>query len=386
VEILNGAENYVPGSGKIHYRFDGGTYLEAPLSDLGGDLYEGTLPNTKPGDQPEFYFSAQGDGGTTVFAPFNAPATVYDYDVYFVDIVLEDDFETNTGWTVENVNITTGAFERANPNGTDAQPEDDHTPNGTLCYVTGDEGGSIGNDDVDGGPTRLISPTLDLSSGDVEMSFYLWFYHSDNGVFEPLEIHLSNNDGSTWTKVADLNHAPQWGFYAYNVGDYVTPTAQVKVRFTAEDNPNDSVVEALVDDFMLRRFNFDASLYADGYEMAASSGAVVNFSLDAGPAHGNRQYLLMASLTGTEPGFDLPGGTHVPLNWDAFTNLALSLLGSPLFQNFTGTLDGLGAATATFDTQGALDPLLVGETFSFVFVLNQPWNFASNAIGVDVLP
>jgi hypothetical protein len=72
----------------------------------------------------------------------------------------------------------------------------------------------------------------------------------------------------------------------------------------------------------------------------------------------------------------------MPLNWDQFTNLMLAALGSPAFQNFLGALDGSGRAQATFDTQGTVDPLLIGQTLSFAYLLSYPpaWDFTSNPV------
>jgi hypothetical protein len=388
VKIMDGGEQYVPGSGKLHYRFDpDDPYSELKLTPIGGDLFLVQLPKTQPGDLPEFYFSAQGDQGTTICSPFNAPDEVYAFDLGFTEVVMEDDFETNQGWTVENTAIITGAWERADPAGTDAQPEDDHTENGTHCYVTGRQGGSIGNDDVDGGPTRLISPTFDLSGGDASVNFYLWFYHSDNGGQQPLEIHLSNDDGSTWKKVADIEHKPSWNFYDYKVSDTLSPTGTMKIRFSASDNPNDSVVEGLVDDLKVERYILDPSLWAEAYHLSVSTGGIVDYHLDAGPDFAGQPYLLLGTLSGTVPGIMLPGGTQVPLNWDAFTTLVVSLLGTPIFQDFMGTLDPSGTATAAFDTLGPLNPALIGYSAHFAYFTGPPdWGFASNPIAVDFVP
>jgi len=386
VEIKDAAENYVPGTGTLYYRFNGGVFQTVGVTPLGGDLYEAVIPNTKPGDFPEYYFSAQGDGGTTMYSPSDAPASLYSFEVYFVEVAFEDDFETNKGWSVQSQNISTGEWERANPAGTDAQPEDDHTPSGTQCYVTGKDGGGIGDDDLDGGPTMLTSPTIDLSSGDADVNFYLWFYHSTNGTFEPLEIDVSNNNGASWTNVADISHSPSWNLRNFKVSDHVNPTAQVQVRFTAEDNPNDSVVEALVDDFTVQRTITDATLWADAYEVSAGSGGVVNFSLDAGAAKGLRSYFILGSVSGTTPGFPLPGGQTLPLNWDVFTGLVFKLANSPSLVNFQGSLDAQGLGNATMDTLGPLPPTGVGATLYFAYLLYSPYDFVSNAIGVVIVP
>ena len=55
---------------------------------------------------------------------------------------------------------------------------------------------------------------------------------------------------------------------------------------------------------------------------------------------------------------------------------------------FLGALDGSGAATATLDTLGSLNPALVGATAHFAFVLGPPpaWDYASNVIPVTFDP
>ena len=94
--------------------------------------------------RPEFYFSAEGDLGGVATNPKKAPDAVYSYEVYLKELMVYDDMETATGWKVNSIDLTDGEWERADPEATDAQPEDDHTENGTLCYVT-DASGPITN-------------------------------------------------------------------------------------------------------------------------------------------------------------------------------------------------------------------------------------------------
>ncbi len=387
VKIQDGFEQYVPGSGYLYYRFDSGhSYTAVPLTSMGGNLFEGVIPNTQPGDEPEFYFSAQGDGGTTIYAPWNAPADVYSFDVYLVEELFFEDFEADPSWSIQNQNVQTGAWEWGNPVGTSAQPEDDHTPDGVNCYVTGRLGGSAGDHDVDGGPTILTSSTLDLSSGDANINFYLWFHHTDYGTQQPLILDISNNNGSSWTRVTTITNNPGWNLYSYKVSDYVAPTSQIKIRFSATDNPNDDVVEAALDDLQVMRMNLDPGLWADGYSLSAATGGVVDISLGAGPANGNRQYLLLGSATGTSPGLPLPGGATLPIKWDILTNIIMSSLGSPVFANFTGVLSAQGDATATLDTFGPLDPATAGLTLYLAYFLKPNPFYASNYIEVTIEP
>jgi hypothetical protein len=385
IEIKPGLENYVPGSGYMYYRFDSGAaYTAVPLTELGGDQFSAVIPNTAPGDEPEFYFTAEGDGGTTIFSPPDAPNSVYSFELGFIELVMEEDFEAESGWTVSSQNLQTGEWERADPSGTTAQPEQDHTPAGTKCFVTGASGGSSGDNDVDGGPTQLISPTLDFSSGDAEISFYIWFYHTDYGTQQPLQVHVTN--GGAWQKVADVSHGGDWALFTFTLSDHVTPTADVQVRFTANDNPNDDIVEALVDDMMVQRYIYDPALWADGYSIPVSTGAVIDLSMNAGAANAAKPYLLLGSLSGTSPGFPLPGGATLPLNWDYFTDIILLLLNTAVCQNFMGSLDGTGQAVATLNAPGPLDSMLIGETAHFAFTTGSPFDFQSNAIPVTFDP
>jgi hypothetical protein len=69
-------------------------------------------------------------------------------------------------------------------------------------------------------------------------------------------VEVSNDNGATWVRVETVNFTGaenRWVQRSFRVGDYVTPTAQVRVRFGTSDSPNDSIVEAGVDHFVVRR-------------------------------------------------------------------------------------------------------------------------------------
>ena len=129
-------------------------------------------------------------------------------------------------------------------------------------------------------------------------------------------------------------------------------------------------------------------LRANGYSASAAAGAQVTYFLDISAFYAGRTYLLLGGVSGTAPGFDLKDGTHVPINWDGFTNLVLANLGPPFFQGFMGTLDINGDAQAVFDTQGPLDPSFVGLTFDFAFITEYPPGqyIASNAVELVIEP
>ena len=158
VNISAVAEEVVEGSPTLFYRYDGGAFIAQPLVDLGDGLFEGTLPPVTCSDVPEFYFAAEGTTTGLTTLPAGAPGELFDTLVGTFVVTLEDAFETDLGWTVD-AGADTGNWERADPEEVvynqgswwdpdyvTTQPEDDHTPDGTLCYVTGPLAGSGGGE------------------------------------------------------------------------------------------------------------------------------------------------------------------------------------------------------------------------------------------------
>jgi hypothetical protein len=127
-------------------------------------------------------------------------------------------------------------------------------------------------------------------------------------------------------------------------------------------------------------------LTVDIKQIKESTGGVANFTLDAQNTYAGRNYLLMGSVTGTVPGTPLPGGMVLPLNWDIFTNLGISFVNTPIFDQFMGTLDASGQASAKFDTLGPI-PGTAGIKFFFAFLLAPPpgYDFVSNYVEIEVV-
>ena len=146
-----------------------------------------------------------------------------------------------------------------------------------------------------------------------------------------------------------------------------------------------SVDRQAVEGYLADRY-IVSPLEADTSTISQGTGGKVNFTLNAGLSNANRFYLMLGSVTGTSPGTILPKGmATLPLNWDVFTNLIITFVNAPNFGNFFSMLDGSGKGTAQFDTGLPLPPATVGIYFYFAYALFPPWDFASNAVAIEVI-
>lgn len=243
------------GDISLYYRFGtSGNFTPVGMSPANG-RYRGTIPGGECGRTVQYYVTATSDGGIDVSDPLNAPDETHSYDIYTETVAFSDNFQTDQGWTVQNVDLADGAWQRGVPagDGSRGDPTSDSDGSGS-CYLTANRSG---NSDVDGGPTHLISPTLDLSDGaDYVVSYARWFSNDDRDQ-DRLTVAVSNNNGTSWTTVESVAHTGAWVQASFRVADYVTPTATVRLRFSAVDNPNDSVTEAAIDAVQVRALECD---------------------------------------------------------------------------------------------------------------------------------
>ena len=207
---------------------------------------------------------------------------------------VSDTCESATGWVVGAATdtATAGIWVNADPVGTAAQPENDHTASGTRCWVTGNGavGGSVGAADVDGGTTTLTSPAYSVASlQDPYVSY--WRYYSNNQGADPnndsMPIQISGNGGTSWVQLELVTeNAGDWVQRSFRVLDYVTPTSgTVKLRFLARDLGAGSVVEAAIDDVEISDIScaVEGDLDGDG---VVGGGDIAILLLDFGACPG----------------------------------------------------------------------------------------------------
>jgi hypothetical protein len=275
VTALTGQPN--PGSGTFHWRVgSSGPFTAVPMTPAGGNSYVVSVPATTCLSQVQFYFSAM-SGTATITSPANAPnapngwysATSASTEV----TVFTRDFEDSLVFFTSGApgdNATAGLWVLVDPNGTAAQPENDRTPApGVRCWVTGQgsPGGALGEADVDGGTTTLISQAFDATGYDAAVLSYWRWYSNDRGASpntDSMPIQISNDNGSTWVTLETVTeNANAWVFKQFTIDSFVTPTASMRLRFLARDLGSGSLVEAGVDDVRVGGFTCAAPVLGD---------------------------------------------------------------------------------------------------------------------------
>ncbi len=250
----------VPGSGTFHVDTGSGFQQIALIPDS-ADSFIATFPATMEcPTSVEYFVSFDLQSGTTVTAPSGASSTFIALAADEVDLDDLYDFETSIGFSAgaPGDDATTGVWVRVDPVGTDAQPEDDNTANGTLAWITGQgaPGGALGANDIDGGTTSLVSNQIDLSTTELATISYARWYSNNTGNApnaDVFEVFVSDDDGQSYVLVETVGPAGAgtsggWIETGFNVGDFVDLTSTVRVKFVASDLGDGSIVEAGIDD------------------------------------------------------------------------------------------------------------------------------------------
>lgn len=228
VSIRARNESYVPGSGLLHYRYDGGAYLTSQLAHVEDDIYEATLPAAACGDEAEFYFTAEGTVTGLVADPPGAPAATYTAPIGDWVHFFEQPLDSNPGWTISG-----GLWAFGHPTGGGGQyggPDPTNGYTGTNVY-----GYNLSGDYENNMPERhLTTPAIDCTGRTgVRLSFWRWL-----GVEQPLYDHARlrvSVNGTTWTtlwenptEIADT----AWVFQEFDISAIADNQPTLYIRWT----------------------------------------------------------------------------------------------------------------------------------------------------------
>lgn len=267
----------------VAYRINNSnTWNTVSLNNIGGDVFSASIPAQPNGTIIAYYVALENLNGTLAnvqpIAAHLAEPNVPNYILVGYQQNRIEDFDTfqDSGWQegLPSDNNTTGTWTIDQPigsfsdDGVMVQTDADHTPgSGNIaCAITGNASSTsaaLGDNDVDGGHTTLVTPIFDLTDF-VNPAISYWRYYTNsppsgaNPGADWWQV-LITDDGTNWvfvenTKVSD----PSFRRVAVRVADYVDLTDQVRIKFIASDSTRlgqeldgGSLIEGAVDDVQL---------------------------------------------------------------------------------------------------------------------------------------
>lgn len=293
--VANGGFVPQPGTGRFHYDLGNG-FQSVAMTAVGTHVYEATFPAAPCGSTIRYYFSAMDTMGATFTDPIDPAVRTHEATAAAgFRSVLAYDFNTApAGWSVANTALTTGAWVRGTPatGGTRGEPGSDADGSG-QCWITG----NTTNEDIDGGPTRLTTETFDLTATtDPFVEYSRWFTNDDLDDFFVAECW----NGSAWVQMESVGNGAGWQSARFRIRDFTQNLAQVRFRFSASDNPNNSVTEAGLDAFKITDVQCAAPTFSTfGTGCANALGTVASLNNNALPSIGGTFSVYVDNLAPT---------------------------------------------------------------------------------------
>ncbi|MDT8324694.1 MAG: hypothetical protein RRA94_11310 [Bacteroidota bacterium] len=257
---------------------------------LGNGEYEAMIP-AQPNGTIVSYAIACTEAMTATELRFEAdPAAKLPY-VFLVGYraFFTDSFESDLGWTVGAVgdDATWGIWERADPEEADfratggpfIQPENDHTGDGELCFVTGSKGGTEYFLHVPNGRTSITSPVIGLREcvrPVLRLHFIFAIEKNQSALASKLpvlNIQVSDNGGRSWVNAMQVTEqVVDWTQLTIPLSSHIAVTDSFRVRIVLNQlfgALSDGSGNVLVDDFSILTADTGTSSMAAVQEFSA---------------------------------------------------------------------------------------------------------------------
>jgi hypothetical protein len=343
------------------------------------DEWLGEIPAQPSGTRVRYWLEAVDSAGNTERVPRLGDLS---YLVGQQVTFWSDDFESGApGWT--HGTGTKDDWMLGTPAGKSTDPAAAYS--GANCWGT-DLGPSGFNGEYPvNDASFLLSPNIDATGRfGVHLRYARWLGVED-GVYDQAEVRV--NTILKWTNPAGSGSDhwidDAWTLHDLDVSAQADNNAAVSIRFKLFSDAGLQFGGWNVDDVSLYSLQpgVEPELWRDVGLLSLAAGGATQLQLNLGAAYGGRGYVVLAGISGTAPGFDL-GATHVDLNFDAVTQLGLTLL--PNLPGFLGTLDSGGRATATLDLDPGTDPSFAGLTLHLVAVTLAKSDHATPPVGIEL--
>ena len=247
-----------PNTGTLYIARSNGTVDDIAMPQVADSQYLLSFSDIECDEAVGYYFSAETTTGDVFYWP-GGQTSVPSPNTRFSGIgatgeiiAFEDDFQTDTGWTVSGGAVD-GQWGRGVPIDCDrADPPSDADGSG-FCFLTDNSSANNCNSDVDDGQTILTSPALDASAPGSVISYSRWFDNTFGNApnEDTMFVQVSGDGGLSWVGLEVVGPVAEadggWYQKQFLVSSYVANSTNFRIRFIAQDTGEGSVVEAAVD-------------------------------------------------------------------------------------------------------------------------------------------
>ena len=351
------------------------------MSSAGSGNYSASLPPFTCSETPNWFYTFTDAVCGALNYPASAPAAPLSLEVVSIATLVDDNFETDQGWTTSSNGTLKGLWERGVPifdPSNSLAPRTDGDGSG-QCWLTSNSSNPSTTFVTSGGVVQLTSPALDLSASGTEVRF-LYFYRN-NDAQDRLTVRVSQNGltGPFVLVFASTTSSPAWQSLVLAPDDLlaagIVPGPNMRVRIALADlGPILSASEGGVDGFRVIRRSCQSGIgtrYCTS--LANSSGAPAQISASGTASVQQNNLVLQASpvplsasglfLDGVQP-------TQVPFG-NGVKCITSPLRRLPVVQASGSTL----AHAVNAQAGSAAGAILAGTTWHF-----QGW-FRDNAAG-----
>lgn len=248
----------VPNTGTMYIARSNGTVDTLAMPQVANNQYVLAFSDIECDEAVGYYFSAEATTGDVFYWPggqTSVPAPNARFSGVGATgeiIAFEDDFQTDTGWTVSGGAVD-GQWGRGVPIDCGRGDPNSDADGSGICFLTDNSSASNCNSDVDDGQTILTSPNLDASAPGSVISYSRWFNNvagaSPNE--DTMLVQVSGDGGLSWVGLEVVGPVAEadggWYQKEFLVSTYVQNSNNFRIRFIAQDIGNGSVVEAAVD-------------------------------------------------------------------------------------------------------------------------------------------
>jgi hypothetical protein len=274
---------------------------------------------------------------------------VYTASVGVLTSVFADDFQTDKGWSPTNLG---------------------------ACWLTEN---ALGNTDVDNGAVQVTSPVIDMTGGDVLVSYAYFLRLTDSNGADRLLVEVSSNGlAGPWTEIArhDEDGGLSWRTHVFGSTELaaagVAQTATMALRFTANDANTQSIVEAGLDAFDVSIVTCDgcsSSSYCTTSPNSVGPGSVISHQ-GTGSVAANDFVIASELNPPNQNGIFFMGPNEISLPFGNGTRCVGGLLTRfPVVQS-----DAFGSVSYAVDNTAppALGKIVAGSTWKWQYWYRDP--------------